>query len=107
MVLKMRRARFFADFTLRGRARSLAALKMTVPKAPGTAVAPATAFPTGSGAAASRSQSKALRAFSYKVVRPKAHEICAQDDSAGPFFMSLQVLRSENKLTYAAHVKSL
>ena len=72
----------FAEFALGEMRRSIAAMKMTVPKTPWTAVAPATAFPTGSRAAASRPQSKALRAFSYTVVRPKAHEICAQDESA-------------------------
>jgi hypothetical protein len=45
--------------------RRLAAMKMPVPKAPWSA-------------AASLPHSKLLRAFSYNVVSPKAHEIYAQ-----------------------------
>jgi len=65
--------RSFAEFTLSEmqRQRSFADMNMTVPKAPWIAVAPATAFPTGSRAAASQSQSKALRAFSCKVISRK------------------------------------
>ena len=46
-------------------------MKMTVTKAPWIAISPATAFPTGSRAAASQPQSKALRAFSCKGVSRK------------------------------------
>ena len=56
------------------------ALKIVVPKAPWSAVAAATAFGSGSTAAASLPHSMALRAFLSAVESPKAHEISARNE---------------------------